>query len=429
MIGPYSASHALKRLRVLLLAEACNPDWPSLPIVGYKAARALAEVADVTLVTQVRNKPAIETRGELQDVVYIDNEFIARPFYRLSNLVRGDKRVGWTTAMAFSYPAYLAFEYLAWRRFRTDLRAGRFDVVHRLTPMSPTLPSPLAKWSPVPFVLGPLNGGLRWPREFSAERRREREWLSYIRGAYRLLPYWRSTYRHAAVVMGGFGHTCDEVRSVCRGTLLDVAEVGYDPEVFHPPAAPRGPRERLTFLFAGRLVPYKCPDVVVRAFVGSAALLGHKLVIAGDGPERPGMERTVVEAGAIDRVEFVGARQQAEVAELMRAADAFVFPSIRELGAGVVVEAMASGLASIVVDYGGPGGLVDERTGIKLPLGTKEELVTGTRRAMERLAADPAAVVRLGRAAAAEAREKWTWAAKARQCVEIYALFAGAGRN
>lgn len=26
------------QVRVLLLAEACNPNWPSLPIVGYKAA-------------------------------------------------------------------------------------------------------------------------------------------------------------------------------------------------------------------------------------------------------------------------------------------------------------------------------------------------------------------------------------------------------
>jgi hypothetical protein len=47
-------------VRVLLLADSCNPDWPSLPIVGYKLALAIANHADVTLVTQVRNRAYCE---------------------------------------------------------------------------------------------------------------------------------------------------------------------------------------------------------------------------------------------------------------------------------------------------------------------------------------------------------------------------------
>ena len=35
-------------MRVLILADDCNPDWPSLPIVGYKFARAIAEYADAS---------------------------------------------------------------------------------------------------------------------------------------------------------------------------------------------------------------------------------------------------------------------------------------------------------------------------------------------------------------------------------------------
>ena len=50
---------------------------------------------------------------------------------------------------------------------------------------------------------------------------------------------------------------------------------------------------------------------------------------------------------------------EAEIGQLMRSSDILAFPSIRELGAGVVVEAMATGLPSIVVDYGGPGGLIN----------------------------------------------------------------------
>ena len=48
-----------QKLRVLLLADDCNPEWPSLPVVGYKAARAIADYADVTVATHVRNRPQL----------------------------------------------------------------------------------------------------------------------------------------------------------------------------------------------------------------------------------------------------------------------------------------------------------------------------------------------------------------------------------
>jgi len=40
-----------KRLKVLILADECNPEWPSLPIVGYKYACEIALHCDVTCLT------------------------------------------------------------------------------------------------------------------------------------------------------------------------------------------------------------------------------------------------------------------------------------------------------------------------------------------------------------------------------------------
>jgi hypothetical protein len=34
-------------MRVLILAEDCNPEWPSLPVVGYKFAKAIADRVEV----------------------------------------------------------------------------------------------------------------------------------------------------------------------------------------------------------------------------------------------------------------------------------------------------------------------------------------------------------------------------------------------
>src|SRR2546425_270798 len=65
---------------------------------------------------------------------FVDNEWIARPLHRLSRLLRGGDRLAWTIETAMAWPSYVAFEHHVWHRFRRDLRAGRFDLIHRLTP-------------------------------------------------------------------------------------------------------------------------------------------------------------------------------------------------------------------------------------------------------------------------------------------------------
>ena len=144
-------------MRVLLLANDCNPDWPSLPVVGYNACRGIAGEVDVVVATHVRNRANIAARGfGRAQVEYIDNEYIASPMYKAATWLRGGGSVGWTTNIAMQYAPYLAFEWEVWKRFKKRLKAREFDLVHRVTPMSPTLPSPLAKWLKrigVPFVL------------------------------------------------------------------------------------------------------------------------------------------------------------------------------------------------------------------------------------------------------------------------------------
>jgi len=107
--------------------------------------------------------------------------------------------------------------------------------------------------------------------------------------------------------------------------------------------------------------------------------------------------------------------------------DIFAFPSIREFGGAIVVEAMACGLACVVVDYGGPGTLVDADRGIKVPLGDKDQLTHGFGQALERLVADEQTSVRLGSAARQHAMRFYTWDAKARKMLAVYEWVLGRG--
>src|SRR5208283_2710204 len=125
------------------------------------------------------------------------------------------------------YPSSLAFEWQAWRQLRGRVFAGEFDVVLRLLPMSPVLPSPFAfflRKGPIPFVIGPLNGGLPFVQGFS-QASNQKQWISRFRNLYRFLPFARSTYRDAAAIIAGSSQTCAEFVAY-RDKLFFVPENG-----------------------------------------------------------------------------------------------------------------------------------------------------------------------------------------------------------
>lgn len=409
--------------RVLVIAEDCNPEWPSLPVVGYKYARSLGRVTDMTLVTHIRNRENIEKAGDMTGHVhYVDTEWLAAPLYKLALKLRGGAEVAWSTSQIMAYLPYLAFERQTWTHFRKDLREGRFDLIHRITPMSPTLPSYMSGRAQQPFIIGPLNGNLDWPSQFLQEQKRERETLRRLRDFYKLLPYAKRTYRKASAVLAAFEHTVKDLSQADPAKIIPMPEIGYDAEIFH--AQGRQPAfagdEPHRFLYVGRLVPYKVPEVVVKAFIGSEELKKHRLHIVGDGPEKPRLQEMVRAANAEDRIIFEGQKSQAEVSDFMRRCDAFVFPSIRELGAGVVVEAMACGLLCIVTDYGAPGDLVAQGRGIRVPLSDLDGMVQDYRRAMEGCIQNREKTGDMVQKASTYATSFYEWDRKAAYTAQIY---------
>jgi glycosyltransferase involved in cell wall biosynthesis len=416
-------------IRVLLIAEACNPTWTSVPLVGYNLARALAARPDlrITLVTHVRNRDGLATSDicEHAEVIYIDNEFIARPVYQLARLLRGGDQLGWTIDTAMAWPSYVVFEHMLWSKLARRLRLRDFDLIHRVTPLSPTAVSPLAAKTDVPMIAGPLNGGLRWPKEFPELIRREREWLVPLRNLYKLLPYHRSTYRHLAAVITASCSTAAEIPRHFHGQRFHLPENGVDPARI--PIAERWPEpsDRFRFVTVGRIVPYKGLSLTLEAIRRSTSLQQCELIVIGDGPDRPTHEQFVAKHGLQGCIKFHGQMPQAEMAAEMRRSQVFVFPSLREFGGGVILEAMACALPCLIVDYGGPGELVSATTGIKVPMRPREELVESLRIAMERMATDPDGCRRMGEAAAAAIRHEHTWDAKAEKISQIYSLVLG----
>jgi glycosyltransferase involved in cell wall biosynthesis len=112
--------------------------------------------------------------------------------------------------------------------------------------------------------------------------------------------------------------------------------------------------------------------------------------------------------------------EHARVQSFLADADLVTFPSIREFGGAVALEAMAVGLVPVVMNYGGLGELVTEKTGFLLPMGTREQIIERLRSLLTHLCDHPQEIDAKSPAALRRAHEQFTWPAKARQVVQVY---------
>lgn len=413
-----------RKLRVLLIAEAANPDWVSVPLIGWSLFEAIAKLTDAHLVTHIRNREAVSRAGliEGRDFTAIDNEKLAGPLWKLASLLRGGDGKGWTTVSAFSAFAYPSFERELWRLLGKRIAAGEFELVHRITPLSPTHQSPIAKTLQghrVPFVIGPLNGGVPWPPHFAHRRMAERDWLSHLRHLYKLLPHYRNTRRYSSAILAGSQFARDDLPSWAQSKTTLIPENAIDLGRF-PSIRTRSAALPLRGAFVGRLVSYKGADILLHAAAAFIRIGQLRLDIIGDGPERPKLELLSQKLGVADNVKFHGWLPHRAVNDVLSTTDFLALPSIREFGGGVVIEAMALGVAPIVADYAGPGELVGEGTGIRVSFHDEASLTAGFRNALARIIETPPILDDIGRAAALHARTYMTWEAKAAQIVKIY---------
>ena len=268
---------------------------------------------------------------------------------------------------------------------RRALRKQRFDVViediNKLPLFLPMLTS-------LPFVaIVPHLFGTTAFAEASAP-------LAAVVWAAELPIPW--AYRRAAFHAISESTRDDLVRRGVPSERIVVIHPGVDSAAYRPdPATERATRP--TFLYLGRLKRYKGVEFALRALaIARAARADVTLDICGQGDDRPRLERLATELGLNDAVRFLGYVPEEEKQRLLRQAWAVVFPSPKE-GWGIAnIEAAACGTPALASDSPGLRESVQNGvTGYLVPHGDSQALADR----MLALAADPATVERLGRAA------------------------------
>ncbi len=185
---------------------------------------------------------------------------------------------------------------------------------------------------------------------------------------------------------------------------LPQAPLGSDLTPSGQPAGRRPPGSPVRLLFVGRLVYQKGLDLLMEALAGISQPLALRCV--GDGDQRAALEQAASRLGRNIQTEFLGWRDRAQIAEIYREADLFVFPSRDEGMPNVVLEAMASGLPVLATAISGSEELVrDGVNGRLVPSGDTAALGE----ALRSLLADPTTLSDMGRASREIVEREYTW--------------------
>jgi glycosyltransferase involved in cell wall biosynthesis/ribosomal protein S18 acetylase RimI-like enzyme len=232
-------------------------------------------------------------------------------------------------------------------RLRDFMRREGYGIVHTHTSKGGFV-GRLAAWlAGVPVIVHTMHG--------IAVHELSPAWARFVNAALERLA---SRWCHRIVSVSEFHYRWALELNICPPRKIEAIPNGITPDTPSgrlDPAELRskigvGPGE-LLILSSTRLAW----DKGLQHLIEAAAMLPrgnpiYRVVIAGDGPARAGLEQMARARGVLDRVSFLGFRE--DVVDLLEAADVVVLPSLREGMSMSLLEAMAAGKPIIMTSIG-----------------------------------------------------------------------------
>jgi glycosyltransferase involved in cell wall biosynthesis len=389
---------------LLMVAYACDPDGIGEYWLGWGWAEEASKHYNLHLITTPKGRKGVERESERCgfQAHFVD---LSSRMTRWAGLLRrgGD---------------YLPM--ILWQRRVLEVadnlhRRERFALVHQTTFHSFRVPFQASRLG-IPSVWGPIAGGESVPKGFgrflgsarTSERLRQivnRPWLE--------IPSVAASLRRADVLLVSNRVTRDFLPSQFRDkTFVVPPNVMRREDIeFDARFEEKDPAEKLSLLYAGWCVHTRSIPMVLEA-IARCGLKNYSLTVIGEGPALDYWRAEAMRWGVAKNVSFTGKLPYAVVKEHYRSADVLVFPALRDSGGSALLEGMARGVPVLSLDWGGPGEMVDDQSGIKIPVNDPDETVRLFGEALLRLQKDPKLRVSLAKAARKRAETLFSWPAK-----------------
>lgn len=396
----------------MLSAYACEPDKGSEPEVGWRWAMQMAKYHDVTVLTRSNNRAGIEKaleslRGKrpLPQFVYHDEKGI---LLWLKNRFR--------TIRLY----YIFWQISAWKLIAQLNREVSFDLLHHVTFAGFRYRT--AIWNHgVPTVWGPVGGihSIPWrllPWRYPSALMLElfRHFNNFVQSApFHFLP---RRAQMTTITLVSTPEMEETFNHLGLKTIL-MPTIGLDADEISVPARTVTSRP-LKVLFVGSVITLKGIDLAIHAFAESG--IDGTFTVIGGGKFTKVMKKMGRCLGIESKMEFRGRLSLQETLASYADFDLFLFPSLHDTGGYALIEAMSSALPVICLDCGGPRLAVKEGTGIKVPLGSRKEVVTRLAESIRFYGRHRELLVEHGRAAREAILRDYDWNTKGCELDAVY---------
>lgn len=402
MVGP--------RLNILVCAYTCSPTGEGErfgggeDILGWNIIQQISKFHNVKVLAHVRNKSSVEDFLAKQL-----NSSLEFHYFELPSMFAGLLNIqGGIQFYAFLWQIKAFFEA---RRLHGQYG---FDIFHHVTYANDWMASYIGAILPVRYVRGPGGGAHKTPKHFLNqydikgriwERVRSVGQFLFRHDPFFILGQQKAKAiivcnKEAANAIPAKWHSKTHMLAVCGVSSEELAEL--------PDVEQNG--KTFSVISAGKLLQIKGFSLAIRAFADFATGRPDSvLTIAGEGPELGNLKRLASKLGVEGQVQFVGWLPRYQLIRAMASSDVFLFPSLRDGGGAVVVEAMAVGTPVVCLDLSGPGMHVTGDSGAKIPATFPEDSVRGMSRALTRICEDSAYREHISKGAHERAQSIYHW--------------------
>ena len=419
----------MTRHRILASAFTCSP--PGTPgftggedILGWNLILQIAKSHDVWVLTQAEDRASIEQANASETIPGLHFHYVSLPGWLKPLLkIQGGHQI--------YYYFWQMNAYLAARRLHRQIQ---FDLFHHITYANDWMASFIGALLPIPYVRGPGGGAHRTPKGIEQEySRKGRLWEKVRRlgqWVFRHDPFFAKGQARAGAILAC---NWDSVRQIPdkwshKVHLFPVSGVSSEDLALSFPNETKD--SEFSVLSAGSLIRVKGFGLAIRAFKQfSDKHPNTRLTIAGDGPEESRLRGLIQSYQLEDRVDLLGAIPRNALLARMAASDVLLFPSLRDGGGTVVIEAMSAAKPVVCLDIGGPGLHINEECGIKLTPTSPSDTVKNLADALERLYLDADLRLKLGQAARKRVEKEYHWDRLGERLMAVYQPILHAGQD
>jgi glycosyltransferase involved in cell wall biosynthesis len=361
-------------VKVLVQAYACSPDWGSEEGVGWNYVLALSKKCQLHVMVQEKYRQSINRYFEREPL-----ENLTFYFMKHTSLERSLMKSGLTY-----YIAYRLWQKRAYNDAIQLHAIHHFDLTHVLTYIGFRTPGYFYQL-PIPSVWGPIGGAQNFPWKCLSGLTITGIIKEGCRNVANILQrdfsshYLRASKRSTIITATGQTAAFLKLHNVISVPVTGCRknEIERAPKMFVHNAP-------LSILWSGLHIERKRLDILIHSLKN--AQFEYNVTVLGDGPLTDYWKKLTRICEVAENFHFMGKIPHDEALRMFGKSDIFVFTSLRETSATVILESLSKGLPVIALGINGACDIIDDSCGYLIPIRKVNSMVADLRALLQQLA-------------------------------------------